>query len=100
MEHIYPGQGRKWFNADAIALSEGAYWDKDSGVIVTPHNEALSEAVREDWWERDDLANAPGDGDKEVPTRLDEGYGRMEPAITGDDDMLDHKFDDGKMVAS
>ncbi len=45
--------------------------------------------------------NVPGDGVKEVLTRLVEGFMREESAITGDDDMLDHKFDDGgKTVAS
>jgi hypothetical protein len=99
VEHIHPGHGRRWFNADAIALAEGAYWDAINGVIVTPQDEALSEAVTENWWETDDLANAPGDGD-EPPTRPDEGATREEPAITGDEEMLDHKFDDGKTVAS
>jgi outer membrane protein OmpA-like peptidoglycan-associated protein len=100
VEHIHPGHGRRWFNADAIALAKGAYWDATNGVIVTPQDEALSEAVTENWWETDDLANAPGDGEEEPPTRPDEGATREEPAITGDDEMLDHKFNDGKTVAS
>jgi hypothetical protein len=42
--------------------------------------------------------NNHGEEDK-APTRPDTGY-NLPPAITGDDDMLDHKFDDGKTVAS
>jgi 2-methylaconitate cis-trans-isomerase PrpF len=44
------------------------------------------------------LVNDQGEAET-APTRPDNGYDTA-PAITGDDDMLDHKFDDGKTVAS
>jgi hypothetical protein len=97
VEHLDPGQGRYWFNAEAIELAEGAYWDDKRGVIVAPQDQALSEAVAEGWWETDELVN--DHGEDEVPTRPEGGQGNA-PAITDDDEMLDHKFDDGKTVGS
>ena len=94
IEHMEPGQGRYWFNAEAIELAEGAHWDADKGVIVSPDEQALAEAVAENWWETDDLVNDHSE-DPEVPTRPDKG-----PTITADDNMMDHKFDDGKTVGS
>jgi hypothetical protein len=94
IEHMDPGQGRYWFNAETVELAEGAYWDAEKGVIVSPDDQALADAVAESWWKTDDLVNDHGE-DPVVPTRPDKG-----PAITADDNMMDHKFDDGKTVGS
>jgi hypothetical protein len=96
VEHHYPGQGRKWFKADAIALVEGAFWDADNGVIVTPQDHVLQAAAAEDWWETDDLVMGEDvTGSTEAPTRRFE-----QPAITADPDMMVYKNDGGETVAS
>jgi hypothetical protein len=41
------------FNAEAIELAEGTYWDDKHGVTVAPQDQALSETVDEGWWEMD-----------------------------------------------
>jgi hypothetical protein len=96
IKHLDPGQGQYWFNAKAIKLAEGAYWDAQKGVIVSSQDQALSEAVAEEWWETNELVNNQGEEDKAL-TRPDNGY-ELAPAITGDNSMLEHKFDDGKAL--
>jgi hypothetical protein len=61
MEHLDPGQGRYWFNAEAIELAEGAYWDAQKRVIISPQDQALSEDVAEEWWETNELVNDHGE---------------------------------------
>jgi hypothetical protein len=61
MEHLDAGQGRYWFNAEAIELAEGAYWDAQKRVIISPQDQALSEAVAEEWWETNELVNDHGE---------------------------------------
>jgi hypothetical protein len=95
VEHLDPGHGRYWFNAKAIELAEGAYWDAQKGVIVSPQDQALSEAVAKEWGETDELVNDNGE-EHTGPDNIED----LTPAITGNDGMLDHKFDDGKTMAS
>jgi hypothetical protein len=96
VEHHYPGQGCKWFKADAIVLAEGAFWDAENGVIATPQDHVLQAEAAEDWWETGDLVTGEHRAKlTETPTR------RLEqPAITADPDRIEYKNDGGKTVAS
>jgi hypothetical protein len=86
VEHHYKGQGCKWFKADAIALSEGSFWNSETGVIVTLQDHILQAAAAEDWWETDDLVTGENEDpvDACCPTRCFE-----QPAITADPDMME-----------
>jgi hypothetical protein len=95
-EHHYPGQDRNCFKADAIAMAEGAFWDAENGVSVTPQDHVLQAAAAEDWWETDDLVMGEHIAKlTETPTRHLE-----QPVITADPDMMEYKNDGGKTVAS
>jgi hypothetical protein len=96
VKHHYPEQGQKWFKADDIALAEGAFWDAENKVTVTPQDHVLQAAAAEDWWETEDLVTGKHMAElTETPTR------RLEqPAITADLDMMEYKNEGGKTVAS
>jgi hypothetical protein len=89
IKHIHLGKGCYWFNANTIPLAKHAYWDAINGVSFTSLDEALSDkAVTQNWWETDDLADEPGKGEEEFPTRPDKGYTREQLAITTNNNKI------------
>jgi hypothetical protein len=96
VEHHYKGQGRKWFKAGAIGLTEGSFWNSKIGVIVTPQDHVLQAAAAEDWWETDDLVT----GENEVPVNACPRRRFEQPAIMADPDMTEYKNEGSETVVA